>query len=233
MTQVSFVAQIRNISMQTTHITYKMDDGTGMIEVKKWIDSDADNFGGGGGGYDEPSSDKKGDPKLLTNSWARVCGTMKQFNSKRHVASHVLRPITDFNEVHFHLLEATFVHLYITRGPPEQFTNSNQNPNAFQNSTGMDAYGNPLQQQQQQQYQMDGANNSYAPSQAILQMMSPAAKRVYEGIRTTPQGNEGLRMQQVAQIVGMSKAEAQKAGDELIGSGLMYTTTNESTWALM
>ena len=45
--QITFVGQIRTISTQATNITYKLDDGTGLIEVKQWIDSDADPARGG------------------------------------------------------------------------------------------------------------------------------------------------------------------------------------------
>ncbi|KAF5228920.1 hypothetical protein FOXYS1_15967, partial [Fusarium oxysporum] len=39
-TQITFVGQIRKIQPQPTNITLNIDDGTGMIEVKKWIDVD-------------------------------------------------------------------------------------------------------------------------------------------------------------------------------------------------
>lgn len=47
----------------------------------------------------------------------RVIGNIKLFGGKRHVsATHVYR-VTDFNEQQYHLLEAIYVHLHMTRGP--------------------------------------------------------------------------------------------------------------------
>jgi len=59
--------------------------------------------------------------------YLRVFGRLKAFNNKRHVAAHVIRPITDYNEGQYHLLEATAVHLYFTRGPPEEASNGVKN----------------------------------------------------------------------------------------------------------
>ncbi|KAA8570758.1 hypothetical protein EYC84_000153 [Monilinia fructicola] len=41
-TQLSFVGQVHSISTQTTNNTYKVDDGTGLIEVKQWIDNEVE-----------------------------------------------------------------------------------------------------------------------------------------------------------------------------------------------
>lgn len=110
-TQITFVGQVRAISMQTTNVTYKLDDGTGIIEVKQWIDAEqyGDDDGMGGG-------EKK--DKVVEQGYVRVWGRLKAFNNKRHVGANIIRPIHDFNEIQYHLLEATVVHLHFTRGPP-------------------------------------------------------------------------------------------------------------------
>ncbi|KAI9864497.1 MAG: replication factor A protein 2, partial [Pleopsidium flavum] len=78
-TQITFIGQIRNISTQTTNITYKLDDGTGTIEVKQWIDSDATTaLDTTNNNSDNPK------PKLIENAYARVWGRLKAFNNKRH-----------------------------------------------------------------------------------------------------------------------------------------------------
>jgi replication factor A2 len=38
--QLTLVATIRTVNVQSTNVSYRMEDGTGMIEVKQWIDSD-------------------------------------------------------------------------------------------------------------------------------------------------------------------------------------------------
>jgi replication factor A2 len=38
--QLTFVAAVRAAAMQSTNVTYRMEDGTGMIDVKQWIDAE-------------------------------------------------------------------------------------------------------------------------------------------------------------------------------------------------
>ena len=207
-TQVTFVGQIRNISTQTTNVTYKLDDGTGIIEVKVWIDAEA--FADAS----HPSNDK---PKPVEQGYARVWGRLKAFNNKRHVGANIIRPVQDFNEIQYHLLEATAVHLHFTRGAPET-----------------------LQQQQQQQGKAGGvAVNGQAngggggQTDARAAGASRAARKVYETIKNAPQTHEGLHMSDIATRSGMDMGEVLKAGDELSGLGMIYTTVDDSTWAIL
>ena len=108
---VTLVGQIASIQTQHTNTTYKIDDGTGLIEIKQWTDSDAADD------PTHPSNLKKAE--LTEGKYMRVAGKLKDFNGKRHVGSHLIRAVEDYNEVSYHLLECAVVHLYFTRGPPE------------------------------------------------------------------------------------------------------------------
>jgi replication factor A2 len=209
---VTFVGQIRNISTQTTNITYKLDDGTGTIEVKQWIDTDA-------GSHAMDTSAATGHssaPKLVENEWARVWGRLKAFNNKRHVGAHVIRPIADKMEITYHLLEATYVHLYFIRGPLE----SGGGKVAEQGGTGGTYNG------------MDGGLAA-GPRNAQLASLSVEARRVYQMLKSTPQSNEGLHVQNLAVELRLSVPEVLKAGDELLRDSLIYTTIDDNTWALL
>lgn len=212
-TQITFVGQIRNISSQATNMTYKLDDGTGTIEVKQWIDADAPK-------YNELGDPIAGKGELKIGEWARVWGRMKAFNNKRHVGAHVIRAVHDKNEIAYHLLEATAVHLYFTRGPPEQFA---ADPGAA--ASAADPYG------QQQAVQQPGRYNQ--PAAAPMPHLSPVARKVMQCLKNTPQNNEGLHMQQIAGALGMGVPEVMKAGDELMSHSLIFTTVDDNTWALL
>jgi len=214
--QITFIGQIRNISTQATNTTYKLDDGTGTIEVKLWTDSDSrlatDTM-------DSAGSEK---PRLVENAYARVWGRLKAFNDKRHVGAHVIRPLADYNEIQYHLLEATYVHLYFTRGPPEQFASGNKG-----------ALAGHVGQQQQQQQQDGGGYGDGAGTGVSLSALSMPARRVYQTLRSSPQNNEGLHVQNIAAKLGMQVSEVLKAGDELVGHGKIYTTIDDNTWAIL
>jgi len=200
-TQVTFVGQVRNISQQTTNVTYKLDDGTGIIEVKVWVDMDAMN--------DEGESKTK----VAEQGYARVYGRLKAFGNKRHVGANVIRPIQDYNEIQYHLLEATVVHLHFTKGSPEALQKGGANGAA--NGAGM---------------QQDGG---YGGDRSMPGHMSPAARKVFACVKNTPQTNEGLHMQDIAGRINMDVNEVLKAGDELQGLGLIYTTVDDHTWAVL
>lgn len=207
MTQVTFVGQIRNISTQTTNVTYKLDDGTGTIEVKVWIDAEALN------NPDDPANQKS---KLTDQAYARVYGRLKAFNNKRHVGANIIRPVQDYNEVQYHLLEATAVHLHFSRGPPG-------GADARSGANGM-ANGGYAQQQQ---------NGHSASGSTVPSHLSPAAKKVFQCLSTSLQTNEGLHMQDIATRTGMEVNEVMRAGEDLLNEGLVYTTVDDHTWAVL
>jgi replication factor A2 len=200
--QVTFVGQVRNISQQTTNVTYKLDDGTGTIEVKVWVDMDAMNEEGGS------------KPKVAEQGYARVYGRLKAFGNKRHVGANVIRPIEDLNEVQYHLLEATVVHLHFVRGPPESLQKGGANGAA--NGAGA---------------QQDGGYGG--GDRSMPTHMSPSARKVFACVKNTPQTNEGLHMQDIATRINLDVNEVLKAGDELQGLGLIYTTVDDHTWAVL
>ena len=210
---MTFVGQIRNISTQTTNITYKLDDGTGTIEVKQWIDTDAvSNV--------MDTSNVPGNfstPKLVENEWARVWGRLKAFNNKRHVGAHVIRPIADKMEITHHLLEATYVHLYFARGPLE----SGGGKPADQGGAGGGGYNGTEK------------GSMAASRNAQLASLSVQARRVYQMLKSTPQSNEGLHVQNIAVELKLSIPEVMKAGDDLLRDSLIYTTIDDNTWAVL
>ncbi|PVI02050.1 replication protein-like protein A 32 kDa subunit [Periconia macrospinosa] len=188
------VGQIRSIAVQATNITYKIDDGTGSIEVKLWKDTDFDPDQGPTAG-------------LVEGAYCRVWGKPNNYNNKAYVLSNVIRPIVDKNEVSYHLLNATAVHLYYTRGP-------------LNGSRG--AATNRGQQQTDANYGGE-----------TMSGYSAVTKQVYQFLRSTKQTNEGLHQQEIAARLGLDPAQVAKAGDELLSGGAIYTTVDDQTWAIM
>lgn len=201
-TQITFVGQIRSILPQHTNITFKIDDGTGQIDVKKWIDA-------------EKQSDSATDPGCEVDAYVRVWGRLKSFSNKRHVGAHVIRAVTDFNEVNYHMLEATYVHLFFTQKDPNQ-------------AAGGAADGDSMF--------VDGGAG-YAGGNALasskLTGCTDLAKKMYNYINNSAGGNEGVHLNVVTNQTGLSVREALSASDELLGQGLIYTTVDDETWAIL
>ena len=196
--QITFVGQIRTISTQTTNITYKVDDGTGVVEVKQWIDSDT--------AQDSMDIDSKS--KLQEETYCRVWGRLKAFSNKKHVGAHVIRPISDYNEINYHMLEATAVHLFFTRGPPNARGGQNGNTNG-----------------------VNGGQQDYAAAGG-LPNMTGNARRVYAALKDAT-SNEGLHVQMLASNLNMNVNDVYKGAEELLGNGTIFTTVDDNTWAVL
>ena len=154
-------------------------------------------------------------PKLVENEWAHVWGRLKAFNNKRHVGAHVIRSIADKMEITYHLLEATYVHLYFVKGPLDQI--KAEGGGGADGDAGGVGYGGGG----------GGGNAGSMPN------VSVAAKRVYQTLKDSPQTNEGLHVQNVAAMVGMNVADVRKAGDELLSHSMIFTTMDDDTWAVL
>ena len=219
LTQLTLVGQIRKINPQATNITYTLDDGTATIDVKKWVDAERSG-----------DDDAGGQQQFTEDQYVRVWGRLKSFNQKKHVGAHFIRAIEDYNEVNYHLVEAAYVHLYITKGPPVP---------------GQE--GQQQQQQQKQQQQQAGGDSMFVDDgygagggggdeesqQAKLARASPAARKVFQYLNNTPGGNEGVNVHVIAQGTHMSTREVFTAADELNQSGLVYTTVDDETFAIL
>ncbi|KAF2999070.1 replication factor A protein 2 [Neopestalotiopsis sp. 37M] len=203
-TQVTFVGMVRNASEQTTNITYQIDDGTGIIEVKQWLDAD-----------------KKDKTSHELMEYVRVYGRLKSFNNKRHVGAHAVRACTDYNEVSYHLLEATYVHLSFTKGAPGGGNGATSGDGNAGDDDSMFVDGG------------SGAGDQNGDMAAKLRTCSQKAQRFFNFLLRAENGSEGIHIHDIATHCKMSIADAQAAADELIGPGMIFTTTDDDTYAVL
>lgn len=118
------------------------------------------------------------------------------------------------NEVSYHLLEATAVHLFFTRGAP-----------GGTNTGAATVNGGAAQQQEQAPSGVFGGYD--------LSGYNSAAKKVFKHLREAPQSNEGLNQHEIAATLGIDTADVARAGDDLLAGGLIYTTVDDQTWAIL
>ncbi|KAI0840979.1 replication protein A, subunit RPA32 [Hypoxylon sp. FL0890] len=196
-TQVTFVGMVRQISPQTTNITYRLDDGTGVVEVKQWLDPDKQENDTNRATFQE-------------EQYVRVWGRLKSFGNKRHVGAHVIKPVTDFNEVNYHLLEATYVHLFFTRGGGLAAGGAGGDGNAAEDDS------------------MFVENNDAV----FLKSASPRARKMYQYLNQS-KSNEGTNIQIIARETGMTIQDVMAAAEELLNHGKIYTTIDDETFALL
>lgn len=97
---VSFVGVIRRVENSGSAINITVEDGTGSLEVRRWIDEkiataaeEAEKFMG------------------LENKYVYITGALKEFNLKKSIQHATIREITDHNEIAYHMLYAISNHL--------------------------------------------------------------------------------------------------------------------------
>jgi len=118
--QVTFVGCITGVSAQSTiNMSLSVDDGTGKVDVKYWLNDNANAIG-----LPDPSSEWK-KSQWSVGQYIRVIGNLRSFNDKKSVVAYRIVPIVDFNEITHHFLEVIYVHLQNTRGTPMQISSTN------------------------------------------------------------------------------------------------------------
>ncbi|BFZ56595.1 Replication factor A protein 2 [Savitreella phatthalungensis] len=98
---LTVVAKVVSLSAASTNTTFKLEDGTGTMEAKQWVDPSKENALAA----------------ITQDSYVRVYGTLKAFNGRRHISITTIR-LADEDEVAFHAAETEAVRLFHTRGPP-------------------------------------------------------------------------------------------------------------------
>jgi len=87
-----------------TNVCYKIDDGTGIIDVKVWHEND-----------DSGMTQVK--DAVEEGTYVRVYGHLRQWQKSLNVVAFRLKQLDSFDEVTYHFLEVIRVHLHHTKGP--------------------------------------------------------------------------------------------------------------------
>ncbi|CAK9317409.1 unnamed protein product [Citrullus colocynthis] len=95
-TNVTVVGKVSEKAERITDITFTIDDGTGTIGCKRWVN---DTF------------DTKQMEEIQDGMYVRVNGHLKIFQSIKQIFAFSVRPVTNFDEITFHFIECIHDHL--------------------------------------------------------------------------------------------------------------------------
>lgn len=203
--QVTIVGLIQAAEEQATSLQFTVDDGTGSIMVKMWIDTDAD----------ESFAERRAQWK--EGVIVRVVGQLRQFNHVKSIVAYGILPITDFNEYSFHFIDVVHTHLRHTKGPV---------PTAATSTVGGAASG----MGQQGAAAMTGATSTNAGF-AYGNSMSNLQELVLKYFTSHGAGADaGCSIEQVAGALsssGVTKAQIREIVDFLSNEGHLYSTIDD------
>ncbi|CCF52789.1 hypothetical protein NDA11_004231 [Ustilago hordei] len=200
--QLTFVAVVRNISKNATNVAYSVEDGTGQIEVRQWLESSGDD--------NQKASD------IRQNVYVRVLGTVKSFQNRRSISAGHMRVVVDYNEVLFHRLEAVHSHLQLTRGVKPSQANGGNNQGLYrgqEQTSDINAYS--------------GSNNQSVLDQ--YKSLDPLPRQIM-GIVTSEAENhtDGVHVALIARMLkGVDVSEVKTAVEELSSEGYLYTAADD------
>mmetsp|Transcript_13599 Transcript_13599/g.20244 ORF Transcript_13599/g.20244 Transcript_13599/m.20244 type:complete len:273 (-) Transcript_13599:324-1142(-) len=92
--QVKIVAAIREVSKGSASYTYTVEDGTGCMEIKEWID-DESNL----------EKAKEREESAVENNYIRIFGKLGMYDDKPQIVAHCIRKLSSGNELTYHFLE--------------------------------------------------------------------------------------------------------------------------------
>jgi replication factor A2 len=91
---VKLIGAVRSVNEQSTNVLYNLEDGTGMIDVKQWVD---DN--------DCTAVLDIRKETLKENLYVKVIGQIKDYDGKKMIVANTVRPLATGNELTHHYLE--------------------------------------------------------------------------------------------------------------------------------
>lgn len=94
---VKIVGATRSVNDNSTNILYELEDGTGLIEVKQWLN---DN--------DCSAVQEIRQQTLKEHQYLKVIGNIKEYEGKKIIFANSIRPISTGNEITHHLLEVLY-----------------------------------------------------------------------------------------------------------------------------
>ncbi|GAA5828475.1 hypothetical protein JCM3770_003262 [Rhodotorula araucariae] len=204
---ITLVACIRNISSTQTQLNMLVEDGTGQMDARSWKDPAAEDS--------NPYED------FQINTYVRIIGQLKTFNSKRHINVNRFRRIDDFNEILFHPIEAIYVHKYYREGPPG---GAGAGINAINNTT-YDSGANP--------YAAGGlAAGGAAAGGGETYTDLPSVQRsimqfVMQQVSTGEAGEEGVNVNSILRTVGGNADRVRQEYQTLVEDGHLYQTIDD------
>ncbi|XP_058113734.1 replication protein A 32 kDa subunit A-like isoform X5 [Magnolia sinica] len=97
---VTLLGLVMNKVEKVTDVNFSLDDGTGRIDVHRWVNDE--------GELNEMAG-------IMNGMYVRVHGQLKGFQGKKHAVAFSVRPVTDFNEIAYHFIQCMYVHKYNLR----------------------------------------------------------------------------------------------------------------------
>ena len=216
---MKFVGFVTGVKDTSTHVEFTIADGTGEIAVQFWADSSDDDDAG--------SSIASNARTLCTEgSYVRTVGMIKFFSNRKTIQAFNMVPVTDFNEITHHALEATYVYLKVTKGTyrSTRFPRSRLSNLDARTHTGTGASNSVSNDVSTKTYEGTSSSGGVTDEKALQNVVL----QVFQ--EHSDQGESGLDIKRAVEMLvskGHDAGEVRKAIGFLSDEGHLYTTIDE------
>lgn len=187
-TQLTMVVQIVTADKSATHMQMLVDDGTAQVAMRQ---------------YHQAEDDSEAATQLRAGMYVRVVGNIRKMKDGMNVIGFSVEPVTDFNEVTFHIARAMQVHALNTKGAPPA-------------ASAAAAAG--------------GTATPAASASAIVAeaSSSPIQTQVLDVFKNEPDTESGVSISTVvARLASFDANEVRRAVAALAEEGQLYSTIDE------
>ncbi|KAI7753556.1 hypothetical protein M8C21_011820 [Ambrosia artemisiifolia] len=198
---VTVVGMVSNIVERNTDVTFTLDDGTGKLDCKRWLN--------------EPF-DRLQMEDIREGIYVHVDGHLKSFKGEKHVAVFSARPVTNFDEITFHFVACIHNHARTTKVQKAQVDaeNINSTPKTpIQNGTN--GFVSTISSQTSVPFTLDGVKG--VDEMVLAYLQHPANYGIEKGIHTD----------EVAQKLKLPSKKIMESLRTLENDGLIYSTIDE------
>lgn len=204
--QVTIVGIIRDAQESATNIMYNINDMTSEdIIVRKWIDNE------------ESDAEKERRSSCRENTYVRVYGHLKSFKeNSRSLIAFGLSPVTDFNEITYHMLDVIHSHLALSKLPE---MSGMPTPMRQATTPGMHGF------QRQTPARMD---QGFGGNTGGMHTGLTGLQQQVQSMITSCQNEEGMAFTEIRQKVrGVSDAQIRSTLEFLSNEGHIYSTIDD------
>jgi replication factor A2 len=131
---IKLIAAVRSVEDMSTNVVYQVEDGTGLMDVKQWLD---DN--------DSSAIMEMRKETAKDGIYVKVIGQVKDYEGQKMIVANSVRRVSTGNELTHHLLEVMYSAEMFKRSSsivtPQPMMASSSSFRGFGNVSGMDSGG--------------------------------------------------------------------------------------------
>ncbi|WOL05348.1 replication protein A 32 kDa subunit A-like [Canna indica] len=202
-TNIRLLGLVMSKMERSTDVTFTLDDGTGRIDVIRWVNE---------------TSDSNETAVLQNGMYVSVNGSLKGFQDKKRAVAFSVRPVTDYNAVALHFIQCIHLHLWNTKQKGEGA--SQQHP-TFSMATTASLNGLKEPQPPVSSQTLGSASTNGSETDAYKMVLN---------VFQEPAGlasDHGLHIDEVAKRLGLPLKKIKEAIDYYVDIGHIYSTIDD------